>query len=277
MREAFDAEQGASRKQGLSVADFVRIMMKLLGALVLNKEELCIQILELFAAIDVNGDRILEWDELLNYIVEQQGQTDGGDGGAAMSQFFAAKYAYRALKSASADIMPDGHAAGASAAAAAEASQQFDSFTSAQWFTDRDSGITFVLGYKRHSLIAHALRMGMEGATPVMLPYKRFRHDIRFVPHQILACTYISDTGDVVSCSREFEGGPVRLAFFSLLDAQISRVIDLPYPCSNLTYAPSMARLYCFGDEGGMIYCMDVHSRYVPHPLPITTVSITTL
>jgi hypothetical protein len=50
IREQFDAAQSAA---GLSVSDFVRVMMKLLGTLAINKEELCIQILELFANIDV--------------------------------------------------------------------------------------------------------------------------------------------------------------------------------------------------------------------------------
>lgn len=260
MREAFDAEQGASRKQGLSIADFVRIMIKLLGALVLNKDELTIQILELFAAIDVNGDRILEWEELLNYIVEQQAAgTDGGiDGSAAIADHYAAKYAYRTLKNASADIQPDHQQ---SSSAGGDASSLFESFTSAATFTDRDTGVTFVLGHRKHGLLAYALRMGMQGATPVLMPYKRFRHDIRYVPHQILSCTFIPETGDVVSCSREFESGPVRLAFFALTDAQISKIVDLPYPCSIIAFAPSMARLYCFGDEGGMIYVIDVHSK----------------
>lgn len=202
MREAFDREQSSSRKAGLSVADFVRVMMKLLGALVLNQEELCIQILELFAAIDVNGDRILEWDELLNYIVEQQaaGSSDM-DGGAAMADYFAAKYAYRQLKSANAEILPEGAAsAGSGGGAAADAASQFESFTYGKWFTDPDTRTVFVLGFRRGALLAHALKMGMEGATPVMQPLRRFRHDIRFVPHAILGATYVPETGDVVTC-----------------------------------------------------------------------------
>lgn len=55
IRDHFEREAAASRKSGLSVADFVRVMMKLLGALVINQEELCIQILELFANIDVSA------------------------------------------------------------------------------------------------------------------------------------------------------------------------------------------------------------------------------
>ncbi len=54
IRDHFDSEQAASKKSGLSVADFVRIIMKLLGNLAINEEEFCIQILELFANIDVS-------------------------------------------------------------------------------------------------------------------------------------------------------------------------------------------------------------------------------
>ncbi len=55
IRDHFDSEEAASKKSGLSVADFVRIMVKLLGGLAVNEEELCIQILELFANIDVRA------------------------------------------------------------------------------------------------------------------------------------------------------------------------------------------------------------------------------
>jgi hypothetical protein len=54
IRDHFDSEQASSKKSGLSVADFVRIIMKLLGNLAINEEEFCIQILELFANIDVS-------------------------------------------------------------------------------------------------------------------------------------------------------------------------------------------------------------------------------
>lgn len=54
IRSKFDEEQAASKKQGLSVADFVRVMMKLVGPMAINQEELCMQILELFANIDVS-------------------------------------------------------------------------------------------------------------------------------------------------------------------------------------------------------------------------------
>jgi hypothetical protein len=72
IKEEFDREEAATGRAGLGVVDFVRIMLSLLsragsGS---DREELCIQIIELFANIDVNGDRNMEWEEFLNYIVE---------------------------------------------------------------------------------------------------------------------------------------------------------------------------------------------------------------
>jgi hypothetical protein len=57
IRDSFEYEEAQSKKSGLSVADFVRVMIKLVGPLALNQEELCIQILELFANIDVSSRR----------------------------------------------------------------------------------------------------------------------------------------------------------------------------------------------------------------------------
>ena len=52
-RKAFDEE-----KVGLSVATFMRILLHLLGAWTINRDELIVQLLDLFCSIDVNGDGV---------------------------------------------------------------------------------------------------------------------------------------------------------------------------------------------------------------------------
>ena len=78
-----------------------------------DREELCIQIVELFANIDVNGDRTMEWEEFLNYIVEigyGAGNTGGGGGagagGAGESGDSFSKYTYRGVVGASTTAEP---------------------------------------------------------------------------------------------------------------------------------------------------------------------------
>jgi hypothetical protein len=53
IKKTFD-EVCVGNKEGLSSVEFVSALLKLLGHLMIDKQEFCIQILELFAAIDVS-------------------------------------------------------------------------------------------------------------------------------------------------------------------------------------------------------------------------------
>ncbi len=65
LKKAFDQNE-----EGLSPTEFIKTLMSLVGHVMLDREELCVQILELFTNIDINGDGTLEWDELLTYVVQ---------------------------------------------------------------------------------------------------------------------------------------------------------------------------------------------------------------
>ena len=52
-RQAFEEE-----KSGLTLARFMQIMLKLLGLWAINRDELIIQLLDLFCCIDVNNDGV---------------------------------------------------------------------------------------------------------------------------------------------------------------------------------------------------------------------------
>lgn len=53
IKESFDKAEEMGQ-EGLTAADFVRMMLKIFGHFTFDKDELCIQILELFANIDVS-------------------------------------------------------------------------------------------------------------------------------------------------------------------------------------------------------------------------------
>lgn len=55
---------------GLSGSQFMATLLRLFGHLIVDREEFAISGLELFNAIDVNGDRSMEWEELLEYVVQ---------------------------------------------------------------------------------------------------------------------------------------------------------------------------------------------------------------
>lgn len=53
IKSTFDRSFAESGKEGLTAVEFVAALLDLLGHLMVDKQEFCIQILELFAAIDV--------------------------------------------------------------------------------------------------------------------------------------------------------------------------------------------------------------------------------
>jgi hypothetical protein len=58
VRAQFERKAGASGFAGVNIADFLRIMLGLLGTWAINRDELIIQLLDLFANIDVNKDEV---------------------------------------------------------------------------------------------------------------------------------------------------------------------------------------------------------------------------
>lgn len=68
------------KEQGLSISEFVFVMMKFVQSSSLNEEnarlrnlserQLVANLCELFAQIDINGDGSMEWEEFTSFIVD---------------------------------------------------------------------------------------------------------------------------------------------------------------------------------------------------------------
>jgi hypothetical protein len=58
VRAQFERRSAAGEPDGVDVPEYLRIMMALLGSWAINKDELLIQLLDLFANIDVNRDMV---------------------------------------------------------------------------------------------------------------------------------------------------------------------------------------------------------------------------
>ncbi len=59
-----------SEDDGLSLKQFLKVMLNHLGAEYTDKTKLVKELIELFRQIDVNDDQTLEWEEFTNHIIE---------------------------------------------------------------------------------------------------------------------------------------------------------------------------------------------------------------
>jgi len=59
-----------SEADGLSLEQFLKVMLNHLGAEYTDKTKLVKELIELFRQIDVNNDGTLEWEEFTNHIIE---------------------------------------------------------------------------------------------------------------------------------------------------------------------------------------------------------------
>jgi hypothetical protein len=274
IKEEFDMVAKVTGKDGLGAADFVRVMLTLLSIVGSNREELCIQIMELFANIDVNGDRTMEWDEFLNYVVEtgygvQSTHEDNGEAAVSADASVFNRYSYRSITNAS---LPSSESEELSATAAAmsDASNVFDVISIASVEFDEQTKTVFVLGFRYRGMLVYALRFGQEMQIPVLLPFKRFRHDFAFQSHQVVQAVFINDAGSatgllkegsqiVVTCSQEWENGPTHINTFDFVEQVCLKRCKVQQASSVLFYAPSMAKVYSISKEGSEVAFFDVH------------------
>lgn len=277
IKEEFDMVKKVTGKEGLGAADFVRVMLTLLSIVGSNQEELCIQIMELFANIDVNGDRTMEWEEFLNYVVETGygGQSAQNDSGSEPNQSADAsvfnRFSYRAVtKSALPASSPDMNKMTSAATAIADAGNVFDVISVASVEFDEITKTVFVLGFRYRGMLVYALRFGQEMQMPVLLPFKRFRHDFAFQSHQVIQAVFINDAGSatgklkegsqiVVTCSQEWENGPTHINTFDFAEQVCLKRCKVQHASSVLFYAPSMAKVYSISREGSEVAFFDVH------------------
>ena len=302
IRLLFEQEEAAasasSSPAGLTAPAFVRVLLKLLGQFVINKEELVITILDLFSSIDVNGDQRLEWPELLSYIVESGSVRKNAGALEEVTTYFAVKHAYRAVFSptgggtsgdltlavALANATGIGERGGANDPMREfSAHAVFERLTHISPVKDALSGEMLLFGFRQLSANVHLFRWvkGIHG--PVLLPHRRFRHDSSLKPHQVLSGLYVPETHAVVTVSRESSVGPYWVASWGVCteavtsspDAQLARRVSLPAPCSLLVYNPATQWVVACADDGAAIYIIDVHTVSIIAAHPTGSAAIT--
>ena len=166
---------------------------------------------------------------------------------------------------AAAEAEAEGEQGGSSAAGSI-----FDVFSTASVEFDAKSDTYFVLGFKFRGMIVTALRVGQEMSAPVLLPFRRFRHDFAFQSHQVLHACFVPDAGSasgplregqqlVVTTSQEWFGGPTHVNSFDFATGVVLRRCACPHPSSQLLYAPATQKVYAICVEGARVLAFDVH------------------
>ena len=54
-------------KRGLTISEFLSVLMKCLGEFITDSVDFSMQVVELFKQIDVNGDGRVQWHEFTRY------------------------------------------------------------------------------------------------------------------------------------------------------------------------------------------------------------------
>ena len=63
IKEEFDQKSREYKGEGLTLVEFVFVMIKCLGAFVVNQVDFVVQAVDLFRQVDVNDDGSMTWDE----------------------------------------------------------------------------------------------------------------------------------------------------------------------------------------------------------------------
>ena len=300
IRVLFEEEEAKGDMEGLTSPAFTRVMLRLLGGLVVNKAELVVTILDLFASIDVNGDQRLEWPELLSYIVESGTLRGGGSGSGGdattseeVSTHFAARHAYRTVFSPTGgglngDLALAVALAGATGVGGGGGADDpmrqfsehatFERMTHVSSMRDSCSGESMLLGLTRGSSNVYVFRWVAGVHGPVLLPHVRLRHDTALKPHSVLAALYVPEAHVVASVSRESDSGPYWVSIWNLdVPAQKggedppstsgvphrARRIPLPAPCSLLAYNAASQWVVACADGGAAMYVIDVQAASI--------------
>ena len=67
IKDEFDTKSEEYQGEGLTLVEFVFVMIKCLGAFVVNQVDFVVQAVDLFRQVDVNDDGTMTWDEFTRY------------------------------------------------------------------------------------------------------------------------------------------------------------------------------------------------------------------
>ena len=72
IKDEFDQKAIEHKGEGLTLVEFVFVMIKCLGAFVVNQVDFVVQAVDLFRQVDVNDDGTMTWDELTRCVARRE-------------------------------------------------------------------------------------------------------------------------------------------------------------------------------------------------------------
>ncbi|RYE84580.1 MAG: hypothetical protein EOO65_02030 [Methanosarcinales archaeon] len=236
--------------------------------------------------LQVNGDKSMEWEELLEYVVQTVGASvqvgDVPSGGTSAAKrggadtvstgpvitpdaAAVARFSYQPVPPPlHAAISPDEQAAAQAddgEGASALVAQLFDDvFDDMQVCVDPITDDKFVLAYRRGSTTVEIMSWMVADADPSLQPLKRFRHGTALYSHFVLYATFVREARMLASCSRQSDDTALSANFYDFDTMALRRRVTIDYPALAIAYSQQSHAICFCAAATGVVYLFDVYS-----------------
>lgn len=219
VKQEFDAK-AESMGRGLRMHEFLWVMLKCLGAFVLNGMDFVIQCIDLFRQVDVNGDDEMEWDEFTSYIVEA-GMAQGHQLQTATSVRFAYRYLWSEDSNVHHGVVADIQRLRAPLNVIAV----------------RESG----------SEMVRMFRPSSDPSRAQLKQVKSIRHDTAYTPHVVQSFVHCPGADVIVSSSQERVVGPFYVSFWDDVKLALKARVKVRTPQTTMCWSSRTGTLYTAG------------------------------
>ena len=189
IKEEFDRKEEENGGEGLTLVEFVYVMIKCLGAFIINQVDFVVQAVDLFRQVDVDDDGSMTWDEFTSYIVEA-----GLSQGQNVENKVKVTYRYQEMPSLDHNV--------------------HNNFIESVYHLPPP--LSCVAAIEKGSEMLKLYRPSSDPSRAQLKQVKLVRHDTAYSPHEVLTCLVISQANLLVTSSQFSVTGPFHLSFWDI-------------------------------------------------------------
>jgi hypothetical protein len=203
----------------------------------------------------------MEWDELLEYVVQTVTSTVDVDSEAeaGLVQNVGAddlNFSYQPISvPQNAPLVPD-QAMDAATAAGALVAQMFDDVYDKIQHFDLD-GVLHFLSYRCGSTTVEISKWIEHPFEPRVEPVRKLKHGTALYSHYVLYAVHIEEAGVIASCSRQAEDSSLCANFYDSRTGALRLRTPIDYPALAITYSPCARAICFFAAAAGLMYLFD--------------------